>query len=93
MLKTKIIVLNLIKSENLVNLINRYTLNVFSMYKKNHDIDLTFDVRKIDLDHFELIINGIVDGRNTISKLYGDDLIPMIDILTKKFRDKTLITN
>ena len=91
MLKTTINVFNLIKSENLTNLINKYSFNVFSAYKKDHDIDLTFNVEKYEIDSFEVNIYASIDGKSIKSTLLGDDLIPMLDILIKKIRDKSLV--
>lgn len=89
MINTNIITRNIKKTNNLINLINTYTSNFFNVYKKNHKIDLNFEITSKDIAHFSVNIEGVVDGSKIKSSIRGDDLIPILEIVLRNFRDKT----
>lgn len=89
MINIKINVKNLIKSANLIKLINSYSLNFFNMHKKKHNINLNFFIRCKDISHFSVEIAGDIDGENLKTTYKGDDLIPIIELALRNFRDQS----
>lgn len=89
MLKIKISVSNLIKSQQLIKLINSYSSNFFNMHKKHHDINLNFLIKCQDTANFIVEIKGNIDEENLKTTFKGDDLIPIIEIALRNFRNKS----
>lgn len=93
MIKTKINVKNIVKSVNLVNLIETYTNNFLSKYQNYHEIKLNFNIISKDIDDFKIEILGNIDGKQIKSSFIGDDLIPILEIALRNFRNKSTKLN
>lgn len=93
MIKTTVKTKNLVKTSNLIELINTYTLNFLNVYKKKHRIDLNFEITSKDISHFKVKIEGNIDGEIVKSSMKGDDLIPILEIVIRKLRNKSKVLN
>lgn len=84
---------NLIKSINLVELVDKYAMNFFNEYTKKHIINLTFKISCKNVACFFIKIEGIIDGKKVCTNYIGDDLIPILEIALRNLRNKSTKLN